>query len=210
MRMKTTGSEYVAAKLKHVLYVPDLAKQPGGPVQLFNASSAADQCGAEITTGANTRITLKNGLVIPGRRAGKYFFIDAIPGFLPDSDTPMAFYDLSTTLPVQQRAVWHARMCHMSHVAVDSVLRAHNMAPKGAIDQETLFCEACALIKRKTANISRTLQESPTVPFNFVGLDYWETRETSLQGNRYVFGAICYATSVVYTIFLQSRKPGPA
>ena len=42
-----------------------------------------------------------------------------------------------------------------------------------------------------------------------MGLDFWETREVSLQGNRYVFGAICYATYVVYTVFLQSRKPGP-
>ncbi len=93
----------------------------------------------------------------------------------------------------------------MNHIAVDKVLRAHNIAPKGAID---IFCETCALIKRKTANISRTLQERPTMPFNFVGLDFWETREGSLQGNRYVFGALCCATSVVYTAFLQSREPG--
>ncbi len=58
-------------------------------------------------------------------------------------------------------------------------------------------------------DISRTLQERPTIPFCFVGLDFWETCEEYLQGNRYVFGAICYATSVVYTFFLQSRKPGP-
>ena len=99
-------------------------------------------------------------------------------------------------------------MCHVNHVAVDKVLRAHNMAPKGVIDQSALFYETCALIKRKTIDISRSLQERPTVPFSFVGLDFWETREESLQGNRYVFGAICYATSVVYTVFLQSRKPG--
>ena len=64
------------------------------------------------------------------------------------------------------------------------------------------------MIKRKTVDISRTLQEGPTIPFSFVGLDFWETRDESLQGNRYVFGAICYATSVVYTVFLPSRKSG--
>ncbi len=47
------------------------------------------------------------------------------------------------------------------------------------------------------------------MPFSFVGLDFWETRDISLQGNRHVFGAICYATSVVYTVLFQSRKPGP-
>ncbi len=78
----------------------------------------------------------------------------------------------------------------MNDIVVDKVLRAHNMAPKGAIDYTNLFCETCTLIKRKTSNISRTLQERPTVPFSFVGLDFWETREESLQGNRYVFGAI--------------------
>ncbi len=97
----------------------------------------------------------------------------------------------------------------MNHVSVDKVLRAHNMAPKGPVEHSALFCETCALIKRKQQDIIRTLQERPTVPFSFVGLDFWETRGISLQGNRYVFGAICYATSVVYTVFLQSRKPGP-
>ncbi len=90
----------------------------------------------------------------------------------------------------------------MNHLAVDKVLRAHNMAPKSVIYPTDLLCETCALIKRKTTNISRSLQERPTVPFSFVGLEFCETREESLQGNRYVFGAICYATSVVYTIFL--------
>ena len=66
MRQKTTNAAYVAATLQNVLYVPDLAKQPGGPIRLFSASSAADQSGAEVTTGASTRITLRNGLVIPG------------------------------------------------------------------------------------------------------------------------------------------------
>ncbi len=98
----------------------------------------------------------------------------------------------------------------MNHVSVDKVLRAHNMAPKGPVEHSTLYCETCALIKRKQAGISRTLhQERPIVPFSFVGLDFWETRDISLQGNRYVFGAIYYATSMVYTVFLQSRKPGP-
>ena len=82
------------------------------------------------------------------------------------------------------------------------------MAPKGSVEHSALFCETCALIKRKQANISRTLQERPTEPFSFVGLDFWETRDVSLQGNRSVFGAICYATSVVYTVFLPSHKPG--
>ncbi len=114
--------------LKNVLYVPDLAKQPGGPVRLFSASSAADQSGAEVTTGANTRITMSNGMVIPGRRAGKHFFIDAIPGFLPNSgDEHTTFLALSSSAPAQQRAVWHARLCHMNHVLVDKVLRAHNV-----------------------------------------------------------------------------------
>ena len=63
-------------------------------------------------------------------------------------------------------------MCHMNHVAVDKVLRAHNMAPKGVIQPTDLFCETCALIKRKVANISRSLQERPTTPFSFVGLDF--------------------------------------
>jgi hypothetical protein len=210
MRLQTTGTAYVAATLNNVLYVPDLAKQPGGPIRLFSASSAADQSGAEVTTGSNTRITLRNGLVIPGRRQGKHFFIDAIPGFLPDSDAPVALLTLASATPAQQQALWHARMCHMNHVAVDKVLRAHSMAPKGVIQPTDLFCETCALIKRKVANISRNPQERPTTPFSFVGLDFWETRDESLQGNRYVFGAVCYATSVVYTVFLPSRKPGPA
>ena len=42
MRLKTSGHDYVAATLKNVLYAPHLAKQPRGPVRLFNASSAAD------------------------------------------------------------------------------------------------------------------------------------------------------------------------
>jgi hypothetical protein len=67
MRLKTTSPEYVATTLTNVLYVLDLVKQPSGPACLFNASSAADQCGAEVTTSANTKITLKNGLVILGR-----------------------------------------------------------------------------------------------------------------------------------------------
>ena len=121
-----------------------------------------------------TRITLKNGMVIPGRRAGKHFFIDAIPSFLPKAEEHVAFFALSTTPSAQQRAAWHARMCHMNHVAVDKALRAHNMAPKGAIDQIAIFCETCALMKRKTADISRSLQERPTAPFSFVGLDFWE------------------------------------
>jgi hypothetical protein len=210
MRLKTNGTAYVAATLQNVLYVPDLSKQPGGPIRLFSASSAADQSGAEVTTGANTRITLRNGLVIPGRRQGKHFFIDAIPGFLPDIDAPVALLTLAAATPAQQQSLWHARMCHMNHVAVDKVLRAHSMAPKGVIQPTDLFCETCALIKRKVANISRSPQERPTTPFSFVGLDFWETRDESLQGNRYVFGAVCYATSVVYTVFLPSRKPGPA
>ncbi len=77
------------------------------------------------------------------------------------------------------------------------------------MEQSTLFCETCAIIKRKQADVSRTLHERPTIPFSFVGLDFWETREESLQGNRYVFCAIRYATSVVYIVILQYRKPGP-
>jgi hypothetical protein len=180
MHLKTNGLAYIAATLKNVLYVLDLAKQPGGPVRIFNASSATDQSGAEVTTGANTRITLKNGLVIPGRREGKHFFIHTIPSFLPDADTPVAFLALAASTPTQHQALWHARMCHMNHLAVDKVLRAHSMAPKGIIHPTYLLCETCALIKRKTANISRSLQERPTAPFGFVGLDFWETREESL------------------------------
>ena len=108
MRLKTNGLAYVAATLKNVLYVPDLAKQPSGLVRLFSASSAADQSGAEVTTGANTRITLSNGLVIPGRKEGKHFFIDAISGFLPDADTPVAFLALAASSPAQQQALRHA------------------------------------------------------------------------------------------------------
>ena len=44
------------------------------------------------------------------------------------------------------------------------------------------------------------------MPFSFVGLDFWEIRTVYLQGHRYVFGAIIYATLVVYTIYLQSRS----
>jgi hypothetical protein len=69
MRLKTSTSGYIAATLKNVLYVPDLAKQPGGLVRLFSASSAADQSGAEVTTGANTGIALTNGMTIHGRRS---------------------------------------------------------------------------------------------------------------------------------------------
>ena len=101
MRLKTKGPAYVAATLKNVLYVPNLAKQPGGPVQLFSASSKVDQRGPEVTTGANTRITLNNGRVIPGRKEGKHFFIDAIPSFLPDADTPVAFLALAASSPTQ-------------------------------------------------------------------------------------------------------------
>ena len=133
MRLKTSVTAYVAATLRNVLYVPKLAKQPGGPVRLFSASSIVDQSGAEVTTGANTRITLSNGLIIPGRREGKHFFIEAIPGFLPDADTPVAFLALDVSSPAQQQALWHARMCHINHLAVDKVLRAHSMAPKGVI-----------------------------------------------------------------------------
>lgn len=79
MRLKTTRPEYVTSTLKNVLYVSDLAKQSCDPMRLFSASFVADQCGAEVTIGANTRISLKNGLVIPSRRSGKHFFIDAIP-----------------------------------------------------------------------------------------------------------------------------------
>ena len=122
MRLKTNSTAYVAATLKNVLYVPDLAKQPGGPIRLFNASSATNQSGVEVTTSANTRITMRNGLVIPGRRQGEHFFIDAIPGFLPDSDASVALLTWATATPTQQQALWHARMCHMNHVAVDKVL----------------------------------------------------------------------------------------
>ena len=68
----------------------------------------------------------------------------------------------------------------MNHVSVDKVLRAHNMAPKGPFEHSALFCQTCALIKRKQADISRTLQERPTEPFSFVGMDFWETRDVSL------------------------------
>ena len=101
MRLKTSTSVYIAATLKNVLYVPDLAKQPRGPVRMFSASSAADQSGAEVTTGVNTRITMSNGMVILGRREGKHFFIDAIPRFMPDADTPVAFLALAASSPAQ-------------------------------------------------------------------------------------------------------------
>ena len=210
MRFKTSTGIIIAATLNNVLYVPDMAQQPGGPVRLFSTSAASDQSGSEVTTGVNTRITLKNGLVIPGRRDGRHFFVDAIPGFLPTDDQPCTFMTSTPPVSAQQRSLWHARLCHMRHVAVDRVLLAHKLAPRSSSTALQPFCETCALIKRKTANISRTLQERPVVPFSFMGLDFWETRTVSLQGNRYVFGAICYATSLVYTIFLPSRKPGPA
>ncbi len=101
MRLKTSTSAYISATLQNVLYVPDLAKQPGGPVHLFSASSAADQSGAEVTTGVNTRITMSNGMIIPGRRAGKHFFIDAIPGFLPDAEEETTFLALAPTASMQ-------------------------------------------------------------------------------------------------------------
>ncbi len=135
---------------------------------------------------------MSNGMVIPSKRSGKHFFVDAIPGFLPDDEDQVAFLAMSSTTSSQQRAIWHARLCHMNHVSVDKVLRAHNMTPKGPVEHSALFCETCAIIKRKQADI--TPQERPTVPFSFVGLDFWETRDISLQGSRYVFGAICYAT----------------
>ncbi len=100
MRLKTSTSLYIAATLHNVLYVPDLAKQPGGPFRLFSASFAADQSGAKVTTGTNTKITMSNGMVIPNRRAGKHFFIDDIPGFLPNYDEEhAAFFALSSTPP---------------------------------------------------------------------------------------------------------------
>jgi hypothetical protein len=100
---------------------------------------------------------MSNGMVIPGKRSGKHFFIDAIPGFLPDIEERVAFLALSLTTSSQQRVVWHARLCHMNHVSVDKVLRAHNMAPKGPVEHSALFCETCTLIKCKQTDISRTL-----------------------------------------------------
>jgi hypothetical protein len=132
MRFKTSTGTIIAATLNDVLYVPDMAQQPGGPVRLFSTSAASDQSGSEVTTGVNTRITLKNGLVIPGRRDGRHFFVDAIPGFLPTDDQPCAFMTSTPPASAQQRSLWHARLCHMSHVAVDRVLLAHKLAPRSS------------------------------------------------------------------------------
>lgn len=62
------------------------------------------------------------------------------------------------------------------------------------------FCESCALVKRTIAPCNRNLQPQATVPFLYVGLDFWETKKTSLQGYNYVFG-----TSMQHAMLRRSR-----
>ena len=68
------------------------------------------------------------------------------------------------------------------------------------------FCDSYALMKCTAAPINRQLQPRSSIPFSHMGLDFWETRKTSLQGHNYVFGATCYATSFAFFIFLKSRS----
>ena len=205
VRLISKGGKNLSATLHQVLYVPDLHDQPDGPVRLFSSSAFIARSGGSISFAANTSfLRLPDGTKIAVRAQGPLFYLDGLPGFLPGAPNPVAFTAAASLGPAQDRALWHARLGHLNFPAVESLQKSHGLRLCG---QHAPVCDTCAMIKRRTATISRTLHERSSVPFSFVGLDFWETRTAFLQGHRYVFGAICYATSVVYTVYLKSRAP---
>ena len=103
----------------------------------------------------------------------------------------------------------HARLGHLSYGVVHDFAKLKMITAHGTL-QTVPFCESCALVKRKTAPIPRTLHPRSDIPFSHVGIDFWENRKKSLQGHQYVFGATCYATSFSMAIYPMSRSEAPS
>lgn len=106
-------------------------------------------------------------------------------------------------------SLWHARLGHLHYRAIQSLVSKEMIKTTGT-SKVLPFCDSCAMVNRTIApTINRQLQPRVTTPFIHVGLDFWETRKTALQGHNYVFGATCYATSFKFAIFLKSRSFAP-
>ena len=170
VRLMAHGGKNLSATLHDVLYVPDLQDQPGGPVRLFSSSAFIRRSGGSVTLGThNSRLQLTDGTTVTVRPEGPLYFVDGLPGFLPGTPNPVAFPAKAGSTAPQDRALWHARLGHLNYQAVDSLQKTHGLKLCGP---HSPFCSTCALIKRKTTAISRTLHERPTVPFSFMGLDF--------------------------------------
>ena len=201
---------WIPMLLSEVLYVPDLHRGSHGPIRLFSWTtthrrvprlqlhlSAESRC-LHLPGNQRIRITQREDLL----------FIDARtcpPPHDPSKESSSSATALHATPASADMSIWHARLGHLHYRAIESLVSQQVIKTPGT-PKTIPFCDSCALVKRRIEPINRQLQPRATMPFIHVGLDFWETRKTSLQGHTYVFGATCYATSFTFAVFLKSRS----
>ena len=208
-----SSSPWIPMILHNVLYVPDLQRGPHGPIRLFSWTTAHRR-----VPGLQLHLTEElYCLQVPGDQRIRIvqredlLFIDGrtSPHSPPFAATSKESFDLGTAFHAApastDMSIWHARLGHLHYRAIQSLVSKEMIKIPGT-SKVLPFCDSCSLVKRNVAPINRQLQPRATIPFTHVGLDFWETRKTSLQGNTYVFGATCYATSLTFAVFLKSRS----
>ena len=202
----------LVAHLRNVHYVPYLKEILHGSVRLFSHTRAQQQNPSLtllLSPSANY-FTVGNGLRVPLRPADSLLYIDALPVVFPSQTPAPSTAGSAVALAAHvrtaavSRSLWHARLGHLNVPAVDHLARTKVIQVKGPSGPAP-FCDSCALMKRTKAPISRNPLAKPDRPFRMVGLDFWENRRRSLQGNFYVFGAIDWHSDFIITMCLRSR-----
>ena len=207
--VKPETTTTTAITLRRVLHVPELLQRSGGSVQrLFSWTAAKEQNPAlQLNLGStHSGLMLPNGDVIPIRSYGRLFAIDI-------KAPAVTFSSCGVMLSAAEKAsktIWHLRLGHLNGRSLDKLLDADVDGLSYCKSDDISFCTACAKVKSTVAARPRACVSKPDVPYYMVGMDYWENRTPSIQGNTYTFGAICYTTSLVFLRFSRSRSTAPA
>ena len=198
-----------AIVLKDVLHVPALRQKSGGSVQrLFSWTAAQRQhASLHLQMGSHgNSILLPDGSALDIRSTGRLF---TIPLHTPPvSDSPTLA--LLSTAERQSKVLWHLRLGHLHERGMNRLIAAKVPGLTYHQCDALPFCTACATVKSTVAPRPRHCHPRPDTPYAKVGMDFWEMRTPSLQGNTYVLGATCYATSHTQVLFVRSRASATA
>ncbi len=192
--------------LVKVLYVPDLAQRSGGKyLRLLSVRLAAEAGSSCVFTTAREFFYHSSGLTIDlvHRHALTWLLV-------PSGQDP----NPSASIAPASRDLIHRRRGHLHE---DGLLKLDSLGVPGVSGFSILapmsFCPDCTTAKSTVANINRrsTRDRDPPHAFHSLALDIWGPTSTpDLYGNRYVLGAVCYATSAIVGVLLKHKSDAPS
>jgi hypothetical protein len=199
--------------LSGVLHCPDLPSRSDLPCRrLFSqvvAQRPSDKGGlnaAFLYEAKGNRMRLPCGAeVYFGTVAGSSLY--ALRSTILPRSTAMA---LAASSPAASTELWHRRLGHLHAEGMKKLLRSEVTGLDFCGSVPLPFCEACALGKSHVAPISRELSPLPSAVGELIGIDLWGPMNTpSLGGHLYAFGAVDYATSFAWLLFMRRKVEVP-